>query len=79
MILFSGSHLQKNFTPHSCGAAATSKTKKLNVNLEVLKRRLLEEYENFLKTWKRNNLLCRWWCILHEDNKPEIVFLQYTI
>ena len=32
--LFSGSQLLKNFTPQSCRVAATSKTKKLNENME---------------------------------------------
>ena len=29
--------------------------------------RRLEENEKFWETWKRNNLLCRCWCRLHED------------
>ena len=32
--LFSGWQLLKNFTPQSCRAAATSKAKRLNVNIE---------------------------------------------
>ena len=26
--------------------------------------------------WKRNNLLCQWWCRLHEDNILDLALLQ---
>ena len=47
---FSGSQLLKNFTPHSCRAAATSKAKKLNVNMEdILKRHCWKNMKTFKK------------------------------
>ena len=68
----------KKFHPtqlQSCSNKQSQKTKcKYGRYLET---RLLEKYENFQKTlWKRNNLLCRWWCRLHEDNKLDLVLLQ---
>ena len=73
---FSGSQLLKNFTPHSCRTAATSQKTKCKYG-RYFETTLLEKYENFQKTlWKRNNLLCSWWCRLHEDNKLDLVLLQ---
>ena len=46
--LFSGSKLLKNFTPHSCRAAATSKAEKLNVNMdEILKQGCWKNLKTF--------------------------------
>ena len=75
--LFSGSQLLKNFTPQlqSC---SNKQSQKINCKYgRYFETRLLEKYENFQKTlWKINNLLCRWWCRLHEDNKLDLVLLK---
>ena len=48
--LFSGSQLLKNFTPHSCRAAATNKAKKLNVNMkDILKQGCWKNMKTFKK------------------------------
>ena len=52
--LFSGSQLLKNFTPHSCRAAATSKVKKLNVNMEdILKQGCWKNMKTFKKHYEK--------------------------
>ena len=52
--LFSGSQLLKNFTPHSCRAAATSKAKKLNVNMEdILKQGCWKNMKTFKKHYEK--------------------------
>ena len=52
--LFSGSQLLKNFTPHSCRAAATSKAKLLNVNMEdILKQGCWKNMKTFKNHYEK--------------------------
>ena len=52
--LFSGPQLLKNFTPHSCRAAAISKAKKLNVNMEdILKQGCWKNMKTFKKHYEK--------------------------
>lgn len=52
--LFSGSQLLKNFTPHSCRAAATSKASKLNINVEeILKQGCWRNMKTFKKHYDK--------------------------
>ena len=57
--LFSGSQLLKNFTSHSCRAAATSKVKKLNVNMEdILKQGGWKNMKTFKKHYEKEKTYC---------------------
>ena len=52
--LFSGSELLKTFTPHSCRSAATSKAKKLNVDMEeILKQGCWKNMKTFKKYYDK--------------------------
>ena len=55
MDLFSGSKISKQFTPHSCRSAATSKANRINVNLdEMLKQGCWKNIKTFKKIYDKD-------------------------
>ena len=66
--LFSGLQLLKNFMLHSCRAAATSKVKKLNVNVEdILKQGCWKNMKTFKKHEKE---------IIYYANDDDVDFMK---